>query len=216
MHKEAREELRLRFKLLVLELATHFGPTKTCRDFEVPSATFFEWKKAFKRDGVAGLKRKKPIAHNHPRKVSQDVVDKVLHIRRSYQLGPERIMWYLGGFVLILKGINLLIEANSLNPNLNWPWIAMIIGLFIGILKAMFLFNKSCEKNLNRIDSLTQPRVWQFYRPGFFMALTAMILIGIMLSYFAHGTYSFLLIVAIIDISIAVALLGSSYVFWKK
>lgn len=103
MHKEAREELRLRFKLLVLELATHFGPTKTCRDFEVPSSTFFEWKKAFKRDGVAGLKRKKPIAHNHPRKVSQDVVDKVLHIRRSYQLGPERIMWYLERY----HGINI-------------------------------------------------------------------------------------------------------------
>lgn len=95
MHKEAKEELRLRFKLLVLELATHFGPTETCRDFEVPSSTFFEWKKAFKRDGVAGLKRKKPIAFSHPSKVSQDVVDKVLYIRRSYQLGPERIMWYL-------------------------------------------------------------------------------------------------------------------------
>ncbi len=95
MHKEAKEELRLRFKLLVLELATHFGPTETCRDFEVPSSTFYEWKKAFKRDGVAGLKRKKPIAFSHPKKVSQDVVDKVLYIRRSYQLGPERIMWYL-------------------------------------------------------------------------------------------------------------------------
>lgn len=103
MHKEAREELRLRFKLLVLELATHFGPTKTCRDFEVPSSTFYEWKKTFKRDGVAGLKRKKPIAHNHPKKVSQDVVDKVLYIRRSYQLGPERIMWYLERY----HGINI-------------------------------------------------------------------------------------------------------------
>ncbi|GAI73474.1 unnamed protein product [marine sediment metagenome] len=50
MHKEAREELRLRFKILVLELATHFGPTKTCRDFEVPSSTFYEWKKVFKRN----------------------------------------------------------------------------------------------------------------------------------------------------------------------
>ena len=103
MHKEAREELRLRFKLLVLELATHFGPTETCRDFEVPSSTFYEWKKAFKRDGIAGLKRKKPIAFSHPRKVSQDVVDKVLYIRRSYQLGPERIMWYLERY----HGINI-------------------------------------------------------------------------------------------------------------
>ena len=126
------------------------------------------------------------------------------------------IVWYIGGFVLILKGGNLLVEAKSLNPNLNWPWFAIIIGLFIGSLKAMFLFNKSCKKNLNRIDSLFQPRVWQFYRPGFFLALITMILVGTMLSYFAHGSYTLLICVAIIDISIAVALLGSSYVFWKK
>ena len=103
MHKEAREELRLRFKLLVLELATHFGPTKTCKDFEVASTTFYEWKKTFKQNGVAGLKRKKPIAFSHPRKVLADVVDKVLYIRRSYQLGPERIMWYLERY----HGINI-------------------------------------------------------------------------------------------------------------
>ena len=36
----------------------HFGPTETCREFEVPNSTSSEWKKAFKRNGVAGLKRK--------------------------------------------------------------------------------------------------------------------------------------------------------------
>ena len=36
----------------------HFGPTETCREFEVPNSTFYEWKKAFKRNGVAELKRK--------------------------------------------------------------------------------------------------------------------------------------------------------------
>ena len=126
------------------------------------------------------------------------------------------IVWYAGGFVLILKGRNLLVEANSLNPTLNWPWYAIIIGLIIGSLKAMFLFNKICKKNLNRIDSLIQPRIWQFYKPGFFLGLTTMILVGTMLSYLAHGTYILLIGVSIIDISIAVALLGSSYVFWRK
>ncbi len=103
MHKEAREELRLRFKLLVLEWASHFGVTETCREFEVAKSTFYEWKNAYKRDGVAGLKRKKPIALCHPRNLSEDVVDKILHIRRSYQLGPVRIMWYLERY----HGINI-------------------------------------------------------------------------------------------------------------
>ncbi len=55
MHKEAREELHLRFKLLVLEWSTHFGPTEACQEFEVAKSTFYEWKNAYKRDGVAGL-----------------------------------------------------------------------------------------------------------------------------------------------------------------
>ncbi len=68
MHKEAREELRLRFKLLVLEWASHFGITETCREFEVAKSTFYEWKNAYKRDGVAGLKRKdKPCCDHHGR-----------------------------------------------------------------------------------------------------------------------------------------------------
>ena len=47
MYKEAREEICLRFKLLVLEWSTHFGPTKTCREFEVAKSTFYEWKNAY-------------------------------------------------------------------------------------------------------------------------------------------------------------------------
>ena len=42
-----------------------------------------------------GLRRKKPIANNHPRKLSQDAVDKILYLRKEYKLGPERIKWYL-------------------------------------------------------------------------------------------------------------------------
>jgi len=30
MHKEAKEELRLRFKLMIQDYASHFGPTETC------------------------------------------------------------------------------------------------------------------------------------------------------------------------------------------
>ena len=33
MHPEAREELRVRFKLAVLEYATHVGVTKSCQAF---------------------------------------------------------------------------------------------------------------------------------------------------------------------------------------
>jgi len=96
MQKEVREALQIRFKLVVLEYAREIGSaTKACREFEVSRSTFYDWKKAFDKEGKAGLVRKKPVALNHPRSLAQDVVDKILHLRQTYKLGPERITWYL-------------------------------------------------------------------------------------------------------------------------
>lgn len=125
-------------------------------------------------------------------------------------------VWYVGGFMLLIKGCSMLVEADTLKPVQWWIWPAVFAGPFIGILKAKFLLNKSCQKNLDRITALARPRIWQFYSPWFFVALSAMITTGIILSRLAHHNYHFLIIVAIIDFSIAIALLGSSYIFWKQ
>ena len=57
MHKEAREELDVKFKLIVLDLAEQFGVTKTCRDFKVPRSSFYRWKKKFGGMEVSEAKR---------------------------------------------------------------------------------------------------------------------------------------------------------------
>jgi hypothetical protein len=124
-------------------------------------------------------------------------------------------VWYVGSIVLLLKGGSLLIEAHLLRTGLDWPWLAALAGLFIGGLKAKFLFSKICEKNLARIGALDQPKIWQFFRPGFFVFLIIMILVGATLSRLSHNNYTFLIGMAILNLSIAIALLGSSYVFWK-
>jgi hypothetical protein len=126
------------------------------------------------------------------------------------------LIWYIGGIMLILKGRSLLIEADALKPEQVWPWLAVVAGLFLGGLQAKFLFSKSCQRNLARIDTLDRPRVWQFFRPGFFAALTVMILVGATLSRLAHNNYPFLIGVAAVDLNIGIALLGSSYVFWQQ
>jgi transposase len=96
MQKEVREAFRIHFKWTVLEYAKVCRTVaKACREFEVPRSTFYNWKKAFYKEGKSGLARKKPIARNHPRSLAQDVVDKILHLRQIYKLGPERITWYL-------------------------------------------------------------------------------------------------------------------------
>lgn len=125
-------------------------------------------------------------------------------------------VWYGGGVVLLIKGIGLLQEAELLRPEEGWPRLAGIVGLIFGGLKAKFLFSRSCRKNLVRIAGLTRPRIWQFYRPWFFAVLAFVSLTGAKLSRMAQGDYVFLMGMAVLDLSIAVALLGSSHVFWRE
>ena len=126
------------------------------------------------------------------------------------------LLWYIGGVMLVWKSGSLLLEAESINLQKLWPYLAIIAGFMIGGVKAKLLFSHACRKNLTRIDNLTSPKPWQFYRTGFFVFLALMIYGGGMLSRMAHGNYPFLLSVAILDLSIATALLGSSYVFWTE
>ncbi len=126
------------------------------------------------------------------------------------------LVWYIGGVVLLLKAGSLLLEADALRPRQIWPWLGVAGGALFGGLKASLLFNRSCKKNLARIAALARPKMWQFFRPGFFLALTIAVIFGATLSRLAHHNYPFLIGVAVLDLSIAVALLGSSYVFWQE
>ena len=91
MHPEAREELNLRLKLTVLEYAKYISVTEACREFNVPRSTFYRWKQSYEQRGRAGLYRKKPIAHHHPRKTAPEVIEKILELRSTYQRGALRI-----------------------------------------------------------------------------------------------------------------------------
>lgn len=124
--------------------------------------------------------------------------------------------WYSGGLALLVKGCSLLLQAWTTNPESHWLWLAPMAGLIIGTLKVVFLFNRFCRKNLDRIDALVQPKLWQFFRPGFFLFLGAMILLGATLSRLALDNYPLLIGVIVLDFSLAMALLGSSLVFWKQ
>jgi hypothetical protein len=127
-------------------------------------------------------------------------------------------VWYVGGIVLLIKGFSLLVEAYSLKPEQYWPWLAVAVGPVIGSIKGKFIFRKSCLKNLARINALNQPRIWQFFKPWFFVVLAIMISFGATMARMAHiqHNYYFLIAVAIVDIDIGIALLWSSYIFWKK
>ena len=118
--------------------------------------------------------------------------------------------------MLLLKGGSLLWEAVELRPNEIWNWLALPVGLLFGGIKTELLFERACLKNLERIDAIEGPRIWQAYRPRFYLFLAAMILLGATLSGLAQGNYVGLLAVAVLDFSLATALLASSRHFQPR
>jgi len=93
MNKDQRE---IRRKLRILEHADRNGSVAaTCRYFGIARASFYRWRNLYRQHGSEGLINAKPIARNHPNRTPDEVVEKILHLRRKYHLGPIRIVWYL-------------------------------------------------------------------------------------------------------------------------
>ncbi|MCJ7715652.1 MAG: hypothetical protein MUO54_03920 [Anaerolineales bacterium] len=126
------------------------------------------------------------------------------------------LVWYIGGVMLLRSGIELTRYAIDLRPGEYWPWLAVLTGVSLGIFQASMIFTRSCRKNIQRINNLADPKIWQFFRPGFFLALAVMITSGILLNHWSQGNYFFMLGVAGVDFALTISLLGSSYVFWTK
>jgi len=124
------------------------------------------------------------------------------------------IIWFCGGLILLLKGSSLLLQAGALRPGVNWIWLAIPAGLLIGGIKTVLIFEKACRRNLDRIATLEHGRLWQAYRPRFYFFLILMITLAGVLSRQAQGHYAGLVAVAILDFSLATALLGSGRLFW--
>jgi len=164
-------------------------------------------------------KRRSKKSHQSAEPRSQTVV---LHCTLMYNTSTDTLkllaslVWYSGAVVLSFKSSRLLREAQSINPDKLWIGLAVFGGLIIGAIKAKYLFKRLCIKNLKRIDALEQPKLWHFYRMRFFFFLLAMIILGSSISRLAHGSYATLMTMAIIEVSLATALIGSSNCFWKK
>ena len=124
------------------------------------------------------------------------------------------VIWLSGAVVLAVKGGSLLMQASALRPGSYWPWLAIPAGLLIGGIKTELIFEKACLRNLDRIAALDRPKIWQAYRPGFYVFLAAMIILGTTLSRLAVGNFGGLMTMTIVDFSLATALLGSARLFW--
>ncbi len=96
MNQEVKDELDLRRKIKILKFIETFGNvSRECKEFGIPRSSYYVWKKKYETGGEAELKRKKPIPKTHPNQTPREVVDKILDLRKTYNLGPQRISWYL-------------------------------------------------------------------------------------------------------------------------
>ena len=97
VEKRVKDILRVRRILLILDYVenSRTSVVEELKDLEVPKSTYYEWRKQYLLEGKKGLERKKPIARSHPRQLSNESIEKILELRRKYQLGPARITWYL-------------------------------------------------------------------------------------------------------------------------
>jgi hypothetical protein len=143
-------------------------------------------------------------------------MDKLLRTSKKTLVVLAAAVWYIGAAMLLRSGLELLSQARELRPDSTWHWLFISLGILLGIVQAATLFSRSCRKNLQRIRELDNPMIWQFFRPGFFLALAGMISTGVLLDHFAQGNYFFMLFVAGLDFALTISLLGGSLVFWKE
>jgi transposase len=78
--------LGLQKKLYVLKYVKEWkSVNKTLKLFRIPKSTYYKWKKAYDKNGENGLLRKHSVAYNHPNKIREVIIEKVLFLRKQYQ-----------------------------------------------------------------------------------------------------------------------------------
>jgi hypothetical protein len=144
------------------------------------------------------------------------LMKKMLRTSKKTLVILAALVWYIGAVMLFRGGWELLSQAQELRPESAWHWLFIGLGILLGIVQARTLFTRSCRRNIQRIRDLEDPHLFQFFRPGFFLALAAMITTGVLLDIFSQGIYFFMLAVVGIDFALTISLLGSSLVFWQE
>jgi transposase len=92
VNRKVKEELRIRSIVTIIEFISKSRNVRSqCRDFGIPKSTYYLWKKKYDLEGKEGLKRKKPIPYKHPKQTPPEVIEKILELRKEYQIGPDRI-----------------------------------------------------------------------------------------------------------------------------
>jgi transposase InsO family protein len=90
----------------------------TCRKHGVSRNTFYRWQKQLAQGGLQALINSKPCPQNPKLRVSKEIEDKVVYVRREFGLGQQRISWYLEryhGLAVSSSGVFGILKRNGLS-----------------------------------------------------------------------------------------------------
>jgi len=114
-----KEQQDIDRKLKVLKYAdTIKNISKACRYFGISRETFYQWKRAYLQKGEKGLINSKPCPENPTLRVPADIEEKIIYLRTTYHLGPQRISWYLMRYhhmKVSSSGVYSVLKRNTLN-----------------------------------------------------------------------------------------------------
>jgi transposase len=117
MDRQAQRDIRR--KLNCLQFAQERGSNVlACRKFGVSKSSFYRWKAGYREKGEAGLINSKPCPENLRLRTPAPIEEKILHLRRRYHFGPDRIAWYLERYHQIKisgKGVYYVLKRHGMN-----------------------------------------------------------------------------------------------------
>lgn len=138
----------------------------------------------------------------------------MISVKKSTLKVLAGVVWYTGFLALLIKSLKLFSEAYALNNDFLTLLSVLVFTFIVVFFKTKYIFIKTCQKNLNRIELLENPKIWEFYRVRFFLFLITMITLGAYLSKVSHGDYWFLMGVGVLDMSVGLSLFFSGFIFF--
>jgi transposase-like protein len=179
----AQAQRDIRRKLRILKHAQETGNvSKTCRFFGISREIFYRWKRAYAAAGENALINSKPCPENPKIRVPQPIEEKILHLRKTFHFGAEKISWYLNRYHAVKVssgGVHGVLRRHGLNrlpQNMkSWPkknaytlYEKQVPGYHVQIdVKFLRLIDKA-HKMIKRfqytaIDDATRIRVLKVY-----------------------------------------------------
>jgi len=90
VRKDMKNSFQIHLKMV--EMALEFGVSKAARMFGCSRVTIYKWLRRYQQNGLEGLQEASRAPHHHPRKISPELEERILAIRREKPfLGPRRI-----------------------------------------------------------------------------------------------------------------------------